>query len=676
MKILQKNLWLSLLVAGILVATPTALAGYCGDGAVDAADGEQCDDGNFINLDGCSSYCKFEDITPPKVSSISVPNGATSITSILDKIEIVFDEPIQQAYVDKNNVFIEHQATPINFSLELLPDQKTLVIRIHEDLKGHSRYGIHLRNLRDLPGNFMKEEYISVFDTGDFVDRVAPTIALVPPAGKYSLPQEVSLKAYIDSYTGSDEFLDTAAKIYYTLDGSTPTTSSAQFTQPFVISTTQTIKYFGVDAVGNKSPTLSGNFIFDCADSPNIKQRTPYPECKVLECNYGFILRNNVCVVSLSDDLQNDIEMNAVTAPTLGSNTELMISTKPAIRLTSEHDGTFVRPIVFVDPKLKNTLRFKRNTKITTDAGAPYVGLIKPPVTLFSKDFPINFGYTFKYIIRFAADDGDLNFSPAYTLTIPYTDAFDASKPITVFTYDEKTQKYHYYDLSKVYNNSTQKEVTITASRTTTFFLAQEGQSYNRLEFEDMKDHWARNYAEALFRRGIVKGRTKGQFSPDEPLNRAEFTKIALEAIGAETESIDDIEEPPFPDVVLYAWYTPYIKKAKELGLVKGYPDGTFHPEQPVNRAEAIKILLTALGFDVSADGAGDELTSQYKDLLQEVWYSAFVHFAIRQQLLDGLRNDENNGFFPDWFGPDRAITRGEMAQLAEKALLLKENSN
>jgi cysteine-rich repeat protein len=48
--------------------------GFCGDGALDSAT-EQCDDGNHINRDGCSSYCKIEDMTPPTVTSVSIPDG-------------------------------------------------------------------------------------------------------------------------------------------------------------------------------------------------------------------------------------------------------------------------------------------------------------------------------------------------------------------------------------------------------------------------------------------------------------------------------------------------------------------------------------------------------------------------------------------------------------------------
>ena len=50
------------------------------------------------------------------------------------------------------------------------------------------------------------------------------------------------------------------------------------------------------------------------------------------------------------------------------------------------------------------------------------------------------------------------------------------------------------------------------------------------------------------------------------------------------------------------------------------------------------------------------------------------MNFVIKNKFLDGLRNDDNTDFFPDWYGPDRAITRGEMAKLALKAIEYHES--
>ena len=55
------------------------------------------------------------------------------------------------------------------------------------------------------------------------------------------------------------------------------------------------------------------------------------------------------------------------------------------------------------------------------------------------------------------------------------------------------------------------------------------------------------------------------------------------------------VTEAPYSDVPAEAWYAPFAADLKQDGAVSGYEDGTFRPEQPVSRAEAVKILNHAL---------------------------------------------------------------------------------
>ena len=90
---------------------------------------------------------------------------------------------------------------------------------------------------------------------------------------------------------------------------------------------------------------------------------------------------------------------------------------------------------------------------------------------------------------------------------------------------------------------------------------------------------------------GIVEGYEDGTFLPDAPINRAEALKILLKA----TE-LEELEEPfavqKFSDVPEGAWFAPYVKRLVEYAIVEGFEDGTFRPEQHITRAEASKILL------------------------------------------------------------------------------------
>ena len=139
------------------------------------------------------------------------------------------------------------------------------------------------------------------------------------------------------------------------------------------------------------------------------------------------------------------------------------------------------------------------------------------------------------------------------------------------------------------------------------------------------------NYLQDL---NVVEGYGDGTYKPGNTINRAEFTKIALLSSGYEPEGGDC-----FPDVT-DGWFAPYVCKAKELGLVDGYPDGTFKPERPINFAEASKIVSNGMSIGVD-------------DSLQNEWFHKYVK---------ALETDDAIPTSVDTF--DQYIDRGEMAEM------------
>gem|GEM_PF-827224 len=648
--------------------------GFCGDGALDCAT-EQCDDGNHVNRDGCSAYCKTEDMTPPTVASVSIPDGTKDVKTTTTNLAVTFSEPINPTSLNTiNNVRLEQNTKPLDITLDLDSDQKTLKIQVNQDLFPDSSHALRIKNIKDIAGNFMAGESITVFTTGAMIDHTAPTVVVDPPGGTYGFAQNVTLTPYIGTYTGSPDFIDTTAKIRFTLDGSIPTDKSELYTLPLPIRAKTTLKFFSVDGVGNRSLIKTENYIFDCLDQPNAKRVTAYPLCNILECDYNFVLRGNACVVSLEEVDADDYKTNAVTAPLFASDKAVTIATKPAIYVTPEHKGLLPRPIVFKDSKRNTVLQFDKNTMIKDNEGRAFSGYIRPPVPLYMKDFPINFGYTFRTIFEFKAADGrNLTFTPPFKMTLPYTDAFNPDEGVTVFTYNPKTETYTEYPKANYAADLDKQQVTLTSPKTSAFFIAQSGANFNRAIFTDIKGHWAKNYIEALYRKGIVKGKDNGIFDPNGKLTRAEFIKIALKAVGIEAPNADDIKNAPFKDSPLDAWFTPYLATAKDLGLIKGYKDNSFSPGKFINRAEAIKILVSAFEFDLKPKKGEVPAAEakQFRDLIVGQWYYETIDFALRNKLVDGPR--VVNNVLVKTFEPSRSITRGEMAKLTMKAIDLKE---
>lgn len=108
---------------------------------------------------------------------------------------------------------------------------------------------------------------------------------------------------------------------------------------------------------------------------------------------------------------------------------------------------------------------------------------------------------------------------------------------------------------------------------------------------------------------GVLKGYPDGTFRADNPVNRAEFLKIIIEADSAADVSTAT-EQILFPDVDDSAWFAPYVRYAKQHGIVDGYPDGTFRPDKTVNFAEALKIAYEALG--INAEDVGGDWYARY----------------------------------------------------------------
>ena len=108
--------------------------------------------------------------------------------------------------------------------------------------------------------------------------------------------------------------------------------------------------------------------------------------------------------------------------------------------------------------------------------------------------------------------------------------------------------------------------------------------------FSDVKrGDWYAPYVAFAKRYGIANGYLDGTFRPEQPVSRAELVKLIASYFTVEGGT------SPFPDVPDGHWAAEVVSFAAEEGWVSGYPDGTFRPDAPVSRAEAVKILNHAL---------------------------------------------------------------------------------
>lgn len=168
--------------------------------------------------------------------------------------------------------------------------------------------------------------------------------------------------------------------------------------------------------------------------------------------------------------------------------------------------------------------------------------------------------------------------------------------------------------------------------------------------------HWASPYLQEMKQQGIMSGYTGGDMKPDQAITRAELTKMVLKAIEETTSGVQ--YSATFSDVATVDWFWAYVLKAYNLSLVSGYSDGSFGPNNSINRAEALKIILNA--FDVSLV-SDSEVDDDFSDVSVDDWYARYVQTAFDEGLVSGYGDGV--------FGPGNSLTRGEAAKILYTAL-------
>lgn len=179
--------------------------------------------------------------------------------------------------------------------------------------------------------------------------------------------------------------------------------------------------------------------------------------------------------------------------------------------------------------------------------------------------------------------------------------------------------------------------------------------------FPDIPDgHRFQQAIETLVSAGVIKGNPDGTFRPERAVNRAELLKMLYLATG---KTPDPLSIRCFPDVVIGSWYESYVCDAAARRFVNGYADGTFHPGDPVNRVEALKMILQVLGITVGKLTEQDRELVKFVDVSTSAWYTPYLYTAFATGVLPVPGQDTSR------FGPEAALSRGEAAAYIFNAL-------
>jgi hypothetical protein len=176
--------------------------------------------------------------------------------------------------------------------------------------------------------------------------------------------------------------------------------------------------------------------------------------------------------------------------------------------------------------------------------------------------------------------------------------------------------------------------------------------------FKDTQSNWAQGAISTLSDQGILTGYPDGTFHPDGLITRAEFSAMMVKALGLQPQPSGS---QTFSDVPTNNWAYPAIETVRSTGLVSGYPNGQFMPARSITRAEAMAVLANAARLPMPDQNTVNQLLSRYNDAAAvPIWARPGVAATIQAGI---FANDPASGNAID---PLQPATRAEVAAMVE----------
>lgn len=181
----------------------------------------------------------------------------------------------------------------------------------------------------------------------------------------------------------------------------------------------------------------------------------------------------------------------------------------------------------------------------------------------------------------------------------------------------------------------------------------------NAFQFPDMTtDHWAVQQIEILTDSGVIVGYPDGTFKPDDNVTRAEFASMAIKALGQEHTTVAQPVE--FTDITPEHWAYDAIQKALYFDLISSGDGSQFRPDDSVSRAEATTVAVNALTTAQISQAKAREVLAKYADA--DTISEDFLIPAGKSEILNMIVVMPGNE--KAMLEPDRPATRAEVAAI------------
>lgn len=301
----------------------------------------------------------------------------------------------------------------------------------------------------------------------------------------------------------------------------------------------------------------------------------------------------------------------------------------------------------------------------TVEPETPEVVVEPEPVVEVVADPPVlNFEFDVEPSYLYEGEAFDVKISLRDQYGNAYREGFAGDLLIATENNNVRVNKALVSALSFNSDYDTSKSFVVNKTGKDRFKIVNDGQVFTSEWFDVVKvekdaifvdvpnDHEFAQAIKALVDEGIVKGYDDGTFQPARTVSRVEALKFIFEGVNANLSSGD----LPFSDLDKPSWYLDYLHTALGKNVVSGYDDGTFKPNNTVNKAEFYKMLF--LGMDVKVEKS--VTYSPYPDVKMTDWFAPYIVTAFDLGIIDNS---------VEYIKPNAKMTRGEVAYAIYKVM-------
>ena len=217
-------------------------------------------------------------------------------------------------------------------------------------------------------------------------------------------------------------------------------------------------------------------------------------------------------------------------------------------------------------------------------------------------------------------------------------------------------------------SNSLSTSTMVTTPNTFTYSQPNTISTFDRVQkyrFTDVPSNfWAYESITKMTKEGLMSGYRNGTFKPNDPLSREEAASLFSNMIG-DTPSI--MLASSFSDITSDRWSSLAIESVARANIISGYGDNTYRPEQYMSRQEFAVVadkFLHYQGYRTEDPTALD--TIHFSD---QKFIAPWAQSSVRELALLGFINYSTKGLF----NPEKYITRGEAAEITYRLLFSKE---